>query len=470
MSVAQRELPVEAGVIEAELAGAVLKQQVAERLAAHRQRRVPLHAAVNHAASTSSAESVARPNGDRSQRVAAAVAERYAQQQSYRSFLAAEAARAVQQAEAAAEIAARNAQAIAEAHTRLLAELADAANAEPLESGFGCPAVFGAGPALVVAESPVVTAEPPTFAAPVSPDSAGVADGEAEELARSGTEVEFTAAGLRVRLYEDVGSPAAVTGLYCNEALVALDPEECSALDREIDFRQSPVFEDRTPPEPLPANVIHFPRQLVAARKSRPRIAEGPLRDDAETGGQLRIFEVTPELPQPLEPEQALPEWSSIRLEAHVPALPVESPEAQISFAHVPETAPIYLRLMATAVDGIAVLGAFLGFVTVAALIMGEVPRGPVAAISAGGTLVALAVLYYVLSFSVGDQTPGMRYARVGFCTFSDENPTRPAVRRRLLALVLAALPLGMGLLWTWMDDDRLGWHDRISRMYPRAY
>ena len=31
-------------------------------------------------------------------------------------------------------------------------------------------------------------------------------------------------------------------------------------------------------------------------------------------------------------------------------------------------------------------------------------------------------------------------------------------------------LPLGLGLLWSLLDDDRLCWHDRISRMYQRSY
>ena len=46
---------------------------------------------------------------------------------------------------------------------------------------------------------------------------------------------------------------------------------------------------------PLAANLIEFPRELVAARKVRPRLAEGPLRDAEPQAGQLRIFEVEPE-------------------------------------------------------------------------------------------------------------------------------------------------------------------------------
>ena len=63
-----------------------------------------------------------------------------------------------------------------------------------------------------------------------------------------------------------------------------------------------------------------------------------------------------------------------------------------------------------------------------------------------------------------------MRCVRIALCTFNDESPTRSAKRRRILATLVAACPLGLGLIWMALDNDRLGWHDRISRMYPRAY
>jgi hypothetical protein len=43
-------------------------------------------------------------------------------------------------------------------------------------------------------------------------------------------------------------------------------------------------------------------------------------------------------------------------------------------------------------------------------------------------------------------------------------------MRKRIVAILIAASPLGIGLLWIFLDDDKLGWHDRISRMYQRAY
>jgi uncharacterized RDD family membrane protein YckC len=47
--------------------------------------------------------------------------------------------------------------------------------------------------------------------------------------------------------------------------------------------------------QPIHANLIHFPRELVAARKVRPRLVEGPYGTPAEDQRQLSIFEVEPE-------------------------------------------------------------------------------------------------------------------------------------------------------------------------------
>src|ERR1700748_2112149 len=97
-----------------------LRQQVAERLAAPRPRRPR---------STDDTEAAPNPRASKS-RIAAAVAERYAQSKSYRAFLAEEAEHAVREAEEAArqadapaEIAARTAEALAQVQYTLLAEL-----------------------------------------------------------------------------------------------------------------------------------------------------------------------------------------------------------------------------------------------------------------------------------------------------------------------------------------------------------
>ena len=204
----------------------------------------------------------------------------------------------------------------------------------------------------------------------------------------------------------------------------------------------------------------------------------------AHDGAQLRIFEVEAEQIS-AEPvlESAAPEWSSIWLDALVQEAPEESIEEQeYVLAQRPQTAPVSHRVMAGLVDGCLVGLGVVGFGGLFAYSTSATPSLPVAGVACGGAFVVLFLAYQMLFFTFADATPGMRYARIGLCTFVDENPTRgamrlhpadsipTAMRLRVLAKVLALVPLGLGFLWACLDEDRLGWHDRISRMYQRSY
>ncbi len=424
-----------------------LKEQVAERLAAHRARRG------NGPGRTVTPIAASKPRTSRSARIAATVAERYANSQSYRAFLAEQAESAIRAAEAAADVAVLSAQAVADAQYELLAELdqltltAAGRDSEPVSAE------------LLITE-----------AAPAAPS---VAMGDSSALT--------------IRLFDEDEAPR---GAYREprasqnnrQTQAAIDEAEVLALEEEIAFRQSPVFEEVAPPIDIPANLIEFPRQLVAARKARPRLAEGPLRKEADesAAAQLRIFEVEAEQIS-IAPaiESAVPEWSSILLAAHPVAAPVETPDAPFQPVLSPQTASFSLRLMAAIVDGCLVSAALLAFVAAFAFTVGKLPASqPVgthmtvqtAALGAAVTFAVFLLLYQLLFFTLAEATPGMRYARIGLCTFSDDNPTRTAMRRRIFATILAACPLGIGFLWAWLDDDGLGWHDRLSRMYQRSY
>ncbi len=398
-----------------------LKQQVTHRLREHRQRRgrpaepqqeLPL-GGLTLTPSLS--------------RVADSVAARFAKSMSYRDFLQQQAETAVEQAEAAAQVARRNAEAIATAQQELLQEI---------ESWS---AAAGTG-----------QADPCTLHVV-----------EVHSAEGTGQTMEAAPAGQAVH-------GAAETSLTAPESSVS------SALRARAEgiLLQAEAHE---PAVPIPANLIEFPRQLVAARRARPRLAEGPLREEADAAperAQLRIFEVeaTAVSTAPTV-DRVLPEWHHIRLDAPGEARPVaENPDAQTSLVLPVFVAPLALRAMAALVDGCCIAAAFLLAVAAAAYASPVLPTGLYAALTACGALMAFAVLYLLLFFTVNDATPGMRYARIGFCTFADENPTRASIRRRIFALLLAALPLGLGIVWACMDEDGLGWHDRISRMYPRAY
>lgn len=454
------ELPVTPGDDASHASGPTstlaLKQQVAERLAAHRARRRPT------TPGPAAPIAIATPAKARAARIAATVAERYAHSPSYRAVLAAEAENAIRQAEAAVDVAILTAQAVADAQYNLLAELDNLPPtqhvAPPQQATLPLPSLF-------VANTP---------ATPVP---------------------------LTIRPFEPIDPlhtpppaiPQTLTTSYPHSTIDPFD-DEGLALDQEIAFRQSPVFDaPPTPPLDIPANLIEFPRQLVAARRARPRLAEGPLRDDdaPEPSAQLRIFEVEPtQLSTSPTTESSGPVWSSIVLDAQpqqpeaYSTLNQPYPENQLvgqldlpADLHLyppPQTAPIDLRLMSAAVDSCLILSAFIAFTATFALTARTLALGaitiPTLALASIATLVLLAFLYLFLFFTFSDATPGMRFARIGLCTLSDENPSRAALRRRVFATLLSLCPLGLGFLWAWIDGEGLGWHDRLSRMYQRSY
>ncbi|MEO6966324.1 MAG: RDD family protein, partial [Acidobacteriaceae bacterium] len=164
-------------------------------------------------------------------------------------------------------------------------------------------------------------------------------------------------------------------------------------------------------------------------------------------------------------------EWASISLDKEPASY---RQRAQNSVAeYVPfmvDPASIDRRAMAFAVDFAAVTAAFLGFLVVFVASTPYLPTGLTAVALAGVVYVALWVLYQMLFFTLSGATAGMLYARIALCTFDDQNPSRSSLRRRLAAWWVSFLPLGIGFLWCFVDEDNLCWHDRITRMYQREY
>jgi len=272
----------------------------------------------------------------------------------------------------------------------------------------------------------------------------------------------------------------------------ALATAASNSSDNPFDPLETAVVE---PTRPLPARLITTPRELVAPRKARPRLAEGPLRDEPGFDALSEAPAIVPEQ-RPIdnsargsigfpasrvEPESAAPappgrgpEWHSIHLDTESPIRERRSLSSSSSSSMpdqpVLDVASFEDRTMAALVDCALTLCAFLLFSTVFAISSTNLPHGRIALIGAAAILLATWLLYQLLFFTLTDATPGMRYARIALCTFNDENPSRAALRGRIAAMLLSALPLGLGFLWAVFDEDSLGWHDRITRTYQRSY
>lgn len=403
----------------------------------------------------------------RAARLAARVAERYAKTPTYSEVLAAEAAKAARAAEAAAQ-AALEAQQAAEA-IRAASETEAASTAAALNTG---------------------------------------TSGATAQTEESAFELTSSPAPQPIHYRVDPASLPASRAWQPSPTLP--QPHSVEPHPHVID-----PFEDAlvAPAQPLPARVLEFPRELIAARKARPRIAEGPLRDSGPGPDkeQLRIFEVEPDTishqplpPLPMADEASLPEWCSIRLDAaprgvdgemssgaagisstarsrsHNDDAPFSSRAARRS----PQTrgagsmlldgllpvASLQDRLIAAFVDTALIACAFTAFLMVFLACTVNPPTGKPALIAAAAALVGFLALYEWLFFTFAESTPGMRYAKIALCTFDDENPDRRSLQYRIGASFLAALPLGLGFLWAIFDEDRLGWHDRMTQTYQRSY
>jgi uncharacterized RDD family membrane protein YckC len=256
-------------------------------------------------------------------------------------------------------------------------------------------------------------------------------------------------------------SPESSYREYLSESLA----EEENVCGPEL-IEEEPAF---AVVEPLAVNVIDFPRELVAARKLRPRLAEGPLREiSREEKDQLKIFEVAPEsISQTVSVGKVPANWSPIRLDND----PMDSPRRESLTAQIPlKTAPLEDRIMAGIFDLALIVAAFSVFVLVFVACTAHPPTGKPAILAAGAVLAGFCVLYQYLFFKYAEGTPGMRYAKIALCTFEDENPTRKAMCKRVWFLLLSVAPLGLGFAWALFDPDRLSWHDRLSRIYQRSY
>lgn len=77
------------------------------------------------------------------------------------------------------------------------------------------------------------------------------------------------------------------------------------------------------------------------------------------------------------------------------------------------------------------------------------------------GYLLGGAVL--VLFWSLGGQTPGMRFLSIRLMQDGSRDVTLGRAIKRLFALVVALLPLGLGYFWILRDPSRHAWHDTMT-------
>lgn len=234
---------------------------------------------------------------------------------------------------------------------------------------------------------------------------------------------------------------------------------------------------------PEPPKVIRFPRtqpayvptveevmldelEQAAPAPEAPRITmeaydEPPMEMELE---QIEPIEIEPMARPSLQGQQMelLPSFDDIQLEPEEERIDHDSEV-------IPRPAPMHQRLVAGLVDVAIVFlatGVFaLTFVEVAE----QVPHSSMTMVCmlAAGGIFWLVFQYIFLVYRRA--TPGMNFAGLELCTFEGKATTMFERQCRAAASALSGFSVGLGYFWALVDEDRVGWHDRISRTHVRA-
>ncbi|MGZ4814145.1 MAG: RDD family protein [Terriglobales bacterium] len=228
-----------------------------------------------------------------------------------------------------------------------------------------------------------------------------------------------------------------------------------ASIQQSIPEEITPLTEPLPPPPaPETAKLILFPKP--------PMMQHAPVDQLAEP-----VFDVPRILEAPDPGEAVMVPLADITLQPD----PNEEPSAPYPepFLELPvPVAPVAQRVFAEVFDVLVVLLATAGFAGI------TFRMGAAGVLTDKHSLLAVVLLapaifwstYKYLFLVHGGATLGMRLAHLRLLEFDGTAPPSRPRRYRALAMLVSAFPLGLGLLWSFVDTETLCWHDRISRTY----
>ena len=242
----------------------------------------------------------------------------------------------------------------------------------------------------------------------------------------------------------------------------------------ELDFTADEPF-SFTPPPARFAEIVVNPEQPKIIRFPRPAPEPLPAMQEISLD-ELQLAPETPRIVEAAEPElvepalaiaapeaqqmDLLPSFADIRLE---PAASLQD-----DMEVIPRPAPLSQRVVACGVDAALVLIAVGTFAVTFLKLAEEIPHSRLTIVCALATCGIFWLLFQYMFLTYRRSTPGMQMAQLELCTFAGEPATRFARQCRALASALSGFSAGLGYAWAFIDEDQLGWHDRMTQTYVR--
>jgi uncharacterized RDD family membrane protein YckC len=248
---------------------------------------------------------------------------------------------------------------------------------------------------------------------------------------------------------QDSWTPVSASALAVSAATPDLDPVHRTEQATPHLVEPRPAADDKAEPfTELFTNLIEFPRYAAVPVHHENELAE-PIFD------RPRIVEAPEVLPPP-------PALGGMLME------PARNREAErrttADLALNPASLP--RRMLAGLIDTGVLVGALAGFAGIFVWLNAQ--RPPLVVVGMAVAIIA-AILWaaYEFLFTVyTGSTPGLRLARLKLVKFDGSMPSRRLRRWRVLASYLSAFALGLGYLWSVLDEDGLCWHDRITHTH----
>ncbi len=231
--------------------------------------------------------------------------------------------------------------------------------------------------------------------------------------------------------------------------------QETNASPLAEPVSSAPVWPRLDPPK-----IIHFPRSVTV--QSVP-MAQYDVVEELELAEPIIDAPRILDAPEPAaEQMDLLPTFEDIRLDA-------EEPRASKGLDLPLQAASLQQRFFAGMVDAGMVLIASAVLVTTFLAVSNGMPQARMVLLCACLTGSTLWLLYQYIFLVYAAGTPGMQMAQLELCTF-DGQPVPVTMRRwRAVASMLSGCSIGLGFAWALVDEDTLGWHDRITQTHLRS-
>ena len=128
--------------------------------------------------------------------------------------------------------------------------------------------------------------------------------------------------------------------------------------------------------------------------------------------------------------------------------------------------APLQIRAVAGVLDLAMVVVALGAFLAVFHWLGGSLHPDKQGFRTLAITSFVLLAFYWVFYVGHFGQTPGMMWVGLRLLNFHGQEPSGAHKAARALGLILSSATLGLGFAWSLADEEKLTWHDRMTRTF----